>query len=160
MKRLTVTCVLSLVYLLGWSGEIQGKVVQVMDGNTLEVETKEGEKFTVMLFGVDAPELGQEFGSEATSYLRKIALNKKVLVVMKGKDRWGSRMAKVSFANGEDVGVRLIREGMAWSRLEGGEEKQLEGISKTARKGLWVDDDPTPPWIFRRKLTMKEAKSR
>jgi micrococcal nuclease len=54
------------------------------------------------------------------------------------------------------INEELIPEGFAWEygrycRLAFCMDwKRLEDEAKGARKGLWVDPAPTPPWEFRR----------
>ena len=43
------------------------RVVEVTDGDTYDVRVSEGQTFTVRLWGIDAPESSQPYGSDATS---------------------------------------------------------------------------------------------
>jgi endonuclease YncB( thermonuclease family) len=43
-----------------------GQVIRVIDGDTIEVRTEEGD-FTVRYIGMDTPESDELFGSQATS---------------------------------------------------------------------------------------------
>src|SRR6218665_1714492 len=72
--------------------EIAGKVVTVIDGNTIEMVTAENEKYKIMLHGIDSPELEQQYGDKAKKYLEKLILDKLVVVKIQGKDRWGTRL--------------------------------------------------------------------
>ena len=139
---------------------ISGKVITVIDGNTLEVFTSENETYKILLFGIDSPELGQEFGEKAKLHLEKLILNKSVNIEIQGKDRLGNRFGIIK---NEDLDPRkeLLQEGLAWTS-----EKQplpeLEVIKEKARekgKGLWKEQDPTPPWAYRRQQTMAQFKS-
>ena len=47
--------------------EIKGQVTEIQDGNTLTVKSVENELYTVVLFGIDCPELDQKYGSKAKS---------------------------------------------------------------------------------------------
>lgn len=139
---------------------ISGKVITVIDGNTLEVFTSENETYKILLFGIDSPELGQTFGEQAKLHLEKLILNKSVNIEIQGKDRLGNRFGIIK---NEDLDPRkeLLQEGLAWTS-----EKQplpeLEVIKEKARekgKGLWKEQDPTPPWAYRRQQTMAQFKS-
>ena len=51
------------------SDEITGKVVSVIDGNTLEVVGADHQKHKITLVGIDSPELLQDFGEKAKNFL-------------------------------------------------------------------------------------------
>lgn len=139
---------------------ISGKVVAVLDGNTLEVFTSENETYKILLYGIDCPELGQEFGERAKMFLEKLVLNKSVNAEIQGKDRWGNRLAIV-LIDGKDPREELLQEGLAWT-AERNPIETFESIKEKAKqkgKGLWKDQEPTPPWIYRRQQTMTQFKS-
>jgi len=141
--------------------EITGKVVTVIDGNTIEMVTAENEKYKIVLHGIDSPELEQEYGDKAKKYLEKLLLEKVVLVKIQGKDRWGTRLGVVEIKGKEDPRFELLEEGLAWTS-EKNPAAELETIKEKARekgKGLWKAESPTPPWIFRRQQTMMLPKS-
>lgn len=94
----------------------RGKVTRVVDGDTVRVQVgKKVEK--VRLIGIDAAEVGACYSSQATAELRRIALNKRV--VLRGdrtqarRDQYGRLLAYVNLATGPDVGLHLIRRGFA-----------------------------------------------
>lgn len=160
---------LALIFLLWTSGllgatagdEITGKVISVIDGNTLEVESGLNEKQKIMLAGIDSPELHQEYGDKAKKLLEKLTLDKSVTVKFVGKDRWGNYLAEVVVEGKFDPRVELLKEGLAWT-AERNPAPALEEYRTKAQqkgKGLWKQQDPTPPWIFRRQQTMLQAKS-
>src|SRR5688572_18364577 len=95
--------------------EISGKVTSVIDGNTLEVRASNNQVHKVMLVGIDCPELGQEFGSQAKKFLEKIILNKEVTLEFRGKDRVGNLLAVVMIDGDVDPRVELLKEGLAWT---------------------------------------------
>jgi micrococcal nuclease len=141
--------------------EVEAKVLAVVDGNTLQVKSADGEVYTIMLHGVDCPELEQEFGIEARVFLEKLVLKKNVKVVFEGKDRWGNRLAVVWLKGVVDLRVELLKAGLAWT-AERNPLAELENVRKESQergKGIWASDQPTPPWIFRRQQTLLQAKS-
>jgi len=141
--------------------ELTGKVITVIDGNTLEVMGGDNQTHTVLLIGIDSPELNQEFGDKAKRLLEKLALEKSVTVRFRGKDRKGQSLAEVLVEGKEDIRIELLKEGLAWT-AERNPLPELEEYRVKAQqkgKGLWKQDDPTPPWTFRRQQTMLQAKS-
>jgi len=142
--------------------EITGKVVSVIDGNTVELVTDEKESYKILLFGIDSPELGQSYGDKAHEFLRKIILDKIVNVKIQGKDRWGNRLGIVLIDGIVDPRLELLQAGLAWT-AEKNPIQELESIKEKARekgKGLWKEKDPTPPWTYRREQTMLQPKYR
>ncbi len=141
---------------------ISGKVVSVIDGNTIEILTDDGEKLLIKLSEVDSPELSQEFGKEALAYTTKFCLNKIVEINVVGKDRKGSRLGIVKLKNGKQLNSSLLKSGLAWHRdqcVDQCEMKLLEEKAKKRKLGLWTAPDPTPPWIYRRQQSMRRSKS-
>ena len=161
MKKLELLVLgLVLSFGLGASEIIAGKVVTVIDGNTLEIFTNEKETYKILLFGIDSPELGQDYGEEAKRFLEKLTLNKSISVEIQGKDRLGNRLGIVMI-DGEDPREKLLEEGLAWT-AERNPIVEFENIKEKSRekgKGLWKEKDPTPPWIFRRQQTLTQFKT-
>jgi endonuclease YncB( thermonuclease family) len=140
---------------------ITGKVITVIDGNTLEVAAAEdNHKHKVVLVGIDCPELSQEFGGQAKKFLEKLLLNKDVTVTFHGRDRWGNYLGIVTIGD-DDPRIELLKEGLAWTS-EKNPNPDLESYRTWAQqkgRGLWKQENPTPPWVYRRKATMTQPKS-
>lgn len=155
---------LSVLSVLAWDGRndtYQGKVISVEDGNTIEVETKEEGVIKVMLSEADCPELTQEFGQEAKAFTEDLIYKKKVIVEMKGKDRWGNKLAVIKLKNGKILHEELIKNGLAWPAIKSASQlASLAEQAKSKKEGLWSKEDPMEPWVYRRKQTMLQAKSR
>ena len=140
---------------------LTGKVTSVIDGNTFEMLADDNDSYKIMLFGIDCPEPGQEFAEKAKKTLEKMILNKKVNVTIHGKDRWGNRLGVVLIDGTIDPRYDLLEAGLAWT-AERDPIQELETIKEKAKgksKGLWKEQDPTPPWIYRRQQTMTQLKS-
>jgi endonuclease YncB( thermonuclease family) len=141
--------------------DLKGKVISVIDGNTLQVLAADGQTYHLMLAGIDCPELKQAYGKEAKICLEKLALGKSVEVRIVGKDRLGNSLAEVLVGGKKDPRIQLLKDGLAWTS-----EKDPSAIleayrtaSQSKKKGIWKDENPTPPWVFRREQSMLEAKS-
>ena len=141
--------------------KISGKVIRVIDGNTIEVLDADKEIIKVMLHSVDCPELGQDYADEAKKFTEKLVLKKRVVVEIMGKDRWGNKMAQVVLNNGKSLQHELLKEGLAWYKEETDRTLTLlQSNAKANKIGLWVKDDATPPWIYRRQQSMMAPKGR
>jgi micrococcal nuclease len=160
MKRFIFFLVAFFLYFMLFAGDkLTGKVKAVIDGNTLEIEVN-NEVHVILLEGIDSPELGQEYGDHAKSHLEKLTLEKKVTVTFTGKDRKGNQLATVMLRGGVDVRLELLKEGLAWT-AERNPLPDLELVKEEARqstKGLWTQDNPIPPWTYRREQTMLQVK--
>ena len=146
---------------MAWAnGGVTGKVITVIDGNTIEVAA-DNETHKVMLAGIDTPELEQEFGDKAKKALEKLVLDKMVTVKFTGKDRWGNALGEVWIEGKADPRIELLKQGLAWT-AERNPVPDLEAhrvVAQEKGKGLWKQDNPTPPWTFRRQQTMLQPKS-
>jgi endonuclease YncB( thermonuclease family) len=160
MKRIIVFLLAIFLYFTLFGRDVvSGKVKSVIDGNTLEVEMANQEIQIIQLAGIDSPELEQEYGDDAKAHLEKLVLEKQVEINVVGKDRWGKPQATVMM-NGLDVRMELLKEGLAWT-AERNPLPELESVKELARKntkGLWKQDNPTPPWTYRRQQTMVQVK--
>ena len=65
---LTVSCINSI------AATIQGRVVNVTDGDTVTVLDADNKKYKVRLTGIDAPERRQAYREKSKEYLRKLVL--------------------------------------------------------------------------------------
>src|SRR5262249_10330735 len=93
MKNLLILCAGLALSTCGLAGNVlNGKVTSVIDGNTIELLANDNESYKIMLYGIDSPELGQEFGEKAKVFLEQMILDKNVNVEVQGKDRWGNRL--------------------------------------------------------------------
>lgn len=131
---------------------LQGVCTRVADGDTLTLRTQSGESETIQLFGIDAPERGQQHGAEAKAALEALVLNKTITVTASGRDDFGRVNGKV-YLNGEYINLALVKDGHAWhSDKYGPNEGDLRAAQKKAqssRKGLWEEEHPQEPWRFR-----------
>jgi endonuclease YncB( thermonuclease family) len=140
-------------------GEIVGKVVGVHDGDTITVLTAEKVEAKVRLEGIDALELKQPFGNASKQELSKLVFGKAVRVVDKGKDRYKRTLGGV-YVGDVWANEAQVRAGAAWVFLRYSHDPALlaaEKLARDARRGLWRDKEPVPPWEWRSKKAQKTA---
>jgi len=128
---------------------LAGKVVGITDGDTLKVLV--GAPINIRLEGIDAPEGGQSFGTQAKKHLSDLCFEKYVTVEVTGVDRYGRTLGFVYVA-GANANAGMIRDGYAWHFKEYSKDLQLAKLEVDARKakrGLWQDASPMPPWDWR-----------
>jgi len=129
------------------------RVVKVSDGDTFTVLEKSGRKTKIRLYGVDAPELKQEYGMEAKKFTETILLNKNVKVEIKDKDIYGRVVADIYLGN-LHFNKEIVRTGNSWYfrryLKNSSEMEKAEKEARDGRAGLWKKGQPTAPWIFRK----------
>lgn len=155
----------------------KSKVVRVTDGNTLVVSNKvlqgnitmTGES-TVTLDAIRAPHLDQPKGATVKTFLQELVKGREVFVV-EYTDMGKSRGAWVYIDDGECVNLLLAEKGYAWSiparaRFAVSMGKPKESYrkmkaafqkAKTQKKGIWADENPIPPWEWRKNHPEKKA---
>ncbi|HEY9283225.1 MAG TPA: thermonuclease family protein [Pyrinomonadaceae bacterium] len=137
---------------------VEGEVVAIADGDTLTVLDRDKRQHRIRLLGIDAPERGQDFGERSRQSLADMVFNKQVHVIVLKLDRYGRKLGKVTLSR-TDVNLEQLRAGMAWyyRHYESDVFKEdrvaydrAEREAKAAKRGLWADPRPIPPWEFRR----------
>jgi micrococcal nuclease len=112
-----------------------------------------GKPELICLNGIDCPEQGQAFGAQAKQFTSDLALGKEVRVKVKKYDRNGRTIGDVILPDGLNLNQELVQAGMAcWFRRYSDDStlKQLEEEARAAKRGLWADPNPMPPWDFRK----------
>lgn len=132
-----------------------GTLDTVIDGDLITILSK-GKEVEVRLFGIDTPERTQPFGQNAKNFIGAQASDKELWVKTMRKDANGRTVGLV-FANGVNLNEQLVGQGFAWvMRQECATESfcadwvLLETKAKGAKKGLWANANPAPPWEHRR----------
>ncbi len=159
MKTVFISFILALAIGTVPASGMTGKITRVIDGNTLEFTSSDGDLFTIVLDGIDCPELSQAYGQEAKLCLEKLTLGKKAEVTLKKKIRMGVSAADVLIEGKKDPRIQLLKDGLAWV-VESNPSLEAHCLqSKTKKKGLWIDSEPTPPWVYRREQSMSSPKA-
>lgn len=72
------------------TAELQGKVVGVIDGDTISV-LRDGQQVRVRLTAIDAPEKGQPYGQKAKQFVIGAVAGKTVTVIYESLDQYRLR---------------------------------------------------------------------
>jgi endonuclease YncB( thermonuclease family) len=149
-------CVMAAAIL--WAGAaaaadpVEWRVVNVHDGDTLTCLDEGNKQHRIRIDGIDAPERGQPFGTVARDRMTALAKGKTATIHGHGNDRYGRLLATVEI-EGDDLGRRLVEEGLAWHYVQFNNDPLLaaaEQKARAARRGLWADAKPVPPWEWRK----------
>lgn len=131
---------------------LNGKIVKITDGDTINILTSENDKLRIRFYGIDAPESSQKFGKEAKNFLAKMCpLGSVASLNVKSKDKYGRIVAIVSCGNYKDVNSEMVKNGYAWAyRSFSKDYVSLENSAKQNRLGLWIDNNPINPADYRK----------
>ena len=135
---------------------IRGSILSVEDSDRVKVATDDGNVYAATLQSIDAPDQKQEYFKKAKKRLADLVEGKEVTVMLRTSET-GESYAVV-YAGADDVGLKLIEEGLAWfapnrsaSQSAADREKYLraESAAKSTKTGLWNDKGAVAPWTFR-----------
>lgn len=149
----TILLLILLLPVSGWAWT--GYVVGVPDGDTLTIMDPERGRVTVRLYGIDSPEIAQPGGARARGILSMMALRKAVDGQTIDVDRYGRDVAIVR-VQGACLSTALVRAGWAWVYPRYCRQPacvawaDLQSKAEQRRIGLWADDHPVEPWLWRR----------
>lgn len=148
----------SIILLLLLSISVQtfalfGRVVGVHDGDSFTLLDDKNVEHKIRLHGIDCPELKQAYGKAAKYFVSNQIFNQYVTVETSKKDRYGREIGMVIMSDGKILNEEILKGGYAWHYLEYDTNPlwtQMEFNAKTARIGLWADNYPIAPWIWRK----------
>ena len=131
------------------------RVVGVYDGDTITCIDDTNTQQKIRMAEIDAPELGQDFGTVSREAMAAMVFGKTVDVTDSGKDRYGRWIGHIS-VNGLNVNREMIATGNAWHYAAYSSDPSLAAVQSQAqiqKLGLWAQPNPTPPWNYRKNGT-------
>ena len=147
---------------------VEGTVIEVTNGDALKVETAEGTKLNIKLYGIDAPEVqrinltngliikkGQPYGKSSYEVLKAKVLRRKVKLDIMSIDKC-KKMVGIVYLDGRDINLEMVRGRWAWAYREyldrpyASAYLNAEKEARGKRSGLWYERNPQPPWEFRK----------
>lgn len=155
MKRLAFA--LAIVAGCASAGTLEGRIVGITDGDTITLLDADHKQHKIRLDGIDAPEKAQPFGNRSKQHLSDLAFNREAMAECGKVDRYQREVCRV-IVGGTDVCLAQIQAGMAWhfkryakeqTRLHREQYAGAELEARAARRGLWADALPMPPWEWR-----------
>jgi micrococcal nuclease len=136
-----------------YAEDFTGKVVGITDGDTIRV-MHNGAPERIRLWGIDCPESKQPFGTRAKQFTGDLAFGQTVTVRVRDIDRYKRTVAEIILPDGRNLNQELVRAGFAWwfERYARHETvlRDLQDEARSAKRGLWADPKPVPPWEWRR----------
>ena len=143
---------------------LTGRVVGVADGDTVTVLDASRQQHKIRLMGIDAPEKKMPYGNRSKQSLSDMVFDRQVQVEYSKKDKYGRTVGKI-IVEGVDANLEQIKAGMAWHYKQYQREQpmedraayaQAEVDARSAKRGLWKDADPVPPWDWRKRQKKKD----
>ncbi|HSL05229.1 MAG TPA: thermonuclease family protein [Nitrospiraceae bacterium] len=154
MVRLLLTCFALLLFPYVSFADFSGLVVSVLDGDTLEVLNGHHAD-RIRLSGIDCPEKGQAYGKRAKQAASALTFGKDVTVQTHGHDKYKRILGDVILPEGMYLNQELVKQGWCWwyQKYAPGDTvlEELETEARKAKRGLWVDPQPVPPWEWRKR---------
>jgi micrococcal nuclease len=148
-SRLFVSCETAQVLP---ENEISLAVYKVIDGDSFEGRAN-GQNYRIRLFGIDAPEKGQDFYQKSKDRLGQLCKEGPILIKIRNKDYFGRWVADAYSVKGDFINQAMVKEGMAWHFTKYSKDptlKKLERDARDAKIGIWSIRDPIAPWDFRK----------
>jgi endonuclease YncB( thermonuclease family) len=130
-----------------------GKVVGVIDGDTIEVLHNQHPE-RIRLSGIDCPEKGQAYGKRARQATSELVFGKDVTLETHGHDKYRRTIGDVILPDDMNLNQELVKQGSCWwyrKYAPGNTVREQLGKDATeGKKGLWADPQPLPPWEWRK----------
>ena len=130
-----------------------GRVVGVVDGDTLTVQTERQAQLRIRLHAIDSPERGQPYSDPALRLLADLVANRTIRFETVDTDSYGRSVARV-YVGDTDVNAELVRQGAAWVYRKYSDDPallELEREARESKRGLWAlpASQRVPPWEYR-----------
>lgn len=131
------------------------KVIGITDGDTFKGLTTDHWEITFRIYGIDAPEKKQAYSQKSKQHLSDLIFGKTVkLIIQKKRDGFGRPVVWVYAPDGKDISAEMLKAGMAWhfKKYDSSPEyANYEMNARTSQLGLWKDENPIPPWEWKKR---------
>lgn len=124
---------------------------KVVDGDSVMLND-DGQRFSLRLLDIDAPELAQPGGKQSRRSLMQLCARAEINVTVRGQDRYGRTLGYL-YCDGQEASAWQVAQGMAWFNTRYSARIELHALEAEARSqglGLWQATQPTPPWQWRK----------
>lgn len=138
---------------------VGGKVIEIIDGRTIVIQTSNNSRLTAELQYIEVPEAAQPFHQIARDHLQTLVLDKRVEFRARGLSQ--TKTVGQLLLNGVDVSQQMIRDGAAWYAVlqknaqdynESKVYQSNEAQAKSEKIGVWSIPDLKPSWEIRAEI--------
>ena len=109
----------------------------------------------IRLSGIDCPEKGQAYGKHGKHAASDLVFGKEITIQTHGHDKYKCILGDVILPDGMNLNQELVKQGWCWwYRKYAPGDTVLEGLeaeAREAKRGLWADPQPMPPWEWRKR---------
>lgn len=165
--RAVLALALAIAPIVSTAAEVLGRVVGVLDGDTVDLVTADKQQVRVRLSGIDAPEKAQPFSQVSKRALSDLVFDRNVVVVGDKTDRYGRFVGKILVA-GADANLQLVAAGLAWHFKRYEHEQpaadrvayaRAEAQARAKSLGLWSQPNRVAPWDYRDAVRTREGRT-
>ena len=142
---------------------LSGKAVNIPDGDTFTLLTPDKKSIRIRLYGIDAPERGQDFYQISKQYLGDLLQGQNLTVHIRDTDQYKRIVGDVYLPDKRYVNKAMVEAGLAWHYKQFSKERDLaiaEEQAKENRIGLWKQPNAQPPWQWRKEKRKKREEER
>lgn len=158
-RAVLISCITTLlssaVPALAWTG----KVVDIRDGDVLKVSHPDKGVVTIMLYGIDAPDNRQPFFKQAKEFLTDKVEGQVVNVLEFVTEQ--KAVTAIIVHDGVNINEQILQAGYGWVYKNYCKQDfcsdwlNYEKQARDQKLGLWQDENPIPPWEWRKKVLTK-----
>lgn len=130
---------------------ITAQVVGVIDGDTVELLVAPKKVLRVRLHGIDTPERGEPFYTQARNFTRVLMFAREVEAVGKDVDPYGRLVARI-VVDGKDASASVLAAGLGCTFHRYVTDPALDGALARAREGrlgFWAAGAQQPRCVAR-----------
>ena len=114
MKSLLTIIFCFVLFFVCSSQTIRGKIVRIVDGDTLTILDSTNQQIKIRLYGIDCPEHGQDFSNVAKRFTSDLCFSQIAKVEVRDIDRNGRTVGIVWVHDSINVNLELLKAGLAW----------------------------------------------
>lgn len=146
---------------------VGGRVVEIVDGKTVVIQTFNNDRLTAELQYIEVPEAEQPFHKIAKDHLQALVLDKKIEFRARGFT--SVKTVGQLLLNGVDVSQQMIRDGAAWyAVLQKNAQDYNESVvyqtnetqAKTEKLGVWSMPNLKPSWEIRAEANRRKQEEK
>jgi micrococcal nuclease len=139
---------------------ITGNVVSFADGDGFRLNLP-GRTANIRLWAIDAPEWGQHHARQAWLHLQSLVWGRPVTCYIHDRDRYG-RLVCECYTNAPfSLNLIQVLYGFAWHCPKYAPDeihyRDAQRLARINRRGIWVADNPVPPWVYRHSVKHRRS---
>ncbi len=130
--------------------------LQCHDGDTCLGTRPDGSQIKVRISGIDAPEIGRDYASEAVQFVESLVKNQNIEVECDGASY--ARQTCFLKKDGVDLNSAIVKAGYAWDfpRHSNGKYAADEADARKHKRGLWAGQHIVSPFCQRQMTAYSE----